>query len=98
MGIPPKETKFAQLNADPVIPEMFPQWESEMNSWGGKLLDAVEIVAQMLAVGLGLDVSLLNGLAEHGPHLLAPTGSDLNIYGKVGTVLAGFHAYVVSMF
>ena len=27
----------------------------------------------------------------YGPHLLAPTGSDYNKYGKEGTVLAGYH-------
>ena len=26
-----------------------------------------------------------------GPHLLAPTGSDLRRYGKEGTVFAGYH-------
>lgn len=92
MGNPPNETKFAQLNADPVIPAAFPHWKDEMNSWGGKLHDAVEIVAQMLAVGLGLEPALFSSLAKNGPHLLAPTGSDLKEYGKVGTVLAGFHA------
>jgi len=25
------------------------------------------------------------------PHLLAPTASDLNKYGKMDTILAGFH-------
>lgn len=27
----------------------------------------------------------------HSPHLLAPTASDLEKYGKVNTILAGFH-------
>ena len=26
-----------------------------------------------------------------GPHLLAPTGSDLSRHGRLGTVLAGYH-------
>ena len=31
------------------------------------------------------------GKLSGGPHLLAPTGSDLAKLGAVGTVLAGFH-------
>jgi hypothetical protein len=32
-------------------------------------------------------------MMQYGPHLLAPTGSDLHVhkYGKKGTVLAGYH-------
>jgi hypothetical protein len=32
-------------------------------------------------------------MMQYGPHLLAPTGSDLHTeqYGKLGTVLAGYH-------
>jgi isopenicillin N synthase-like dioxygenase len=92
MGIPPKTTKFKQLNADPVIPAAFPTWEADMNNWGNKLLDSVSVVAEMMAVGLGLPCDTFTKLAQNGPHLLAPTGSDLIKYGKVGTVLAGFHS------
>jgi isopenicillin N synthase-like dioxygenase len=28
---------------------------------------------------------------QYGPHLLAPTGSDLQRHGSEGTVFAGFH-------
>jgi isopenicillin N synthase-like dioxygenase len=92
MGVPPVETKFKQLNADPVIPAKFPQWEKQMNHWGGKLLDSVTVVAEMMAVGLNLPKDTFTKLSQNGPHLLAPTASDLTKYGKVGTVLAGFHA------
>ena len=27
----------------------------------------------------------------NGPHLLAPTGSDMSKFGTIGTVFAGFH-------
>lgn len=30
-------------------------------------------------------------LGPQGPHLLAPTGSDLHRYGQEGTVFAGYH-------
>ena len=46
----------------------------------------------MLAIGLGLPQETFTKFAEHGPHLLAPTASDMNVYGKLDTVLAGFHA------
>ncbi|KAJ3315036.1 hypothetical protein HDV04_004836 [Boothiomyces sp. JEL0838] len=91
MGNPPTETKFKQLNASPVIAEAFPEWEKKMNHWGNRLLNAVTIVSEMLAIGLGLPVDTFTKLSEGGPHLLAPTGSDLEKYGQLNTVLAGFH-------
>ncbi|KAJ3274374.1 hypothetical protein HDV01_002978 [Terramyces sp. JEL0728] len=98
MGTPPTETKFKQLNASPVIPEgmvvlttAFPEWEHSMNHWGNRLLNAVTIVSEMLAVGLGLPADTFTKLSVGGPHLLAPTGSDLEKYGQLNTVLAGFH-------
>ncbi|KAI8592548.1 hypothetical protein BDZ88DRAFT_406897 [Geranomyces variabilis] len=91
IGEAPKETQFARLNADPVVPAAFPQWESVMNTWGTLMHDAVSGLAEMLAVGYGLPRDTFVKMAQYGPHLLAPTGSDLEKYGKVGTVLAGFH-------
>lgn len=38
-----------------------------------------------------LRFSLLNFFYVKGPHLLAPTGSDLTKHGSIGTVLAGYH-------
>lgn len=60
-----------------------------MDSWGGKLLSAVEAVAAMAAVGFGLPADAFTQLMHEGPHLLAPTGSDLDRHGHKGTVLAG---------
>ncbi|OSX76791.1 hypothetical protein BU14_0176s0033 [Porphyra umbilicalis] len=48
----------------------------------------------MLAVGLGHDAGAITGLMARGPHLLAPTGVDLDgadTPDAVGTVLAGAH-------
>lgn len=59
------------------------------------MVDAVGVVAEMLAVGLGLDADAFTRRAVDGPHLLAPTGSDLEIYGRLDTVLAGFHSDLV---
>lgn len=60
-----------------------------MDSWGSKLLQAVQAVATMAAVGFGLEADAFTQLMQQGPHLLAPTGSDLSKYGEKGTVLAG---------
>lgn len=45
----------------------------------------------MTAVGLGLPAGTFKDAGRYGPHLLAPTASDLNKYGEKDTILAGFH-------
>ena len=45
----------------------------------------------MTAVGLGLEHDHFSNAGRYGPHLLAPTASDLNKYGAKDTILAGFH-------
>jgi isopenicillin N synthase-like dioxygenase len=89
----PETTKFPGLNADDVIPGSgkFPQWKETMDSWGNAILNTVQTVAEMTAVGLGLPKDTLRKMMEHGPHLLAPTGSDLEFFGSSGTVFANFH-------
>jgi isopenicillin N synthase-like dioxygenase len=62
-----------------------------MDKWGNLMHNAVQTLAEMLAIGFGLPQNTFSDMAKYGPHLLAPTGSDLSRYGKVGTVLAGFH-------
>jgi hypothetical protein len=44
----------------------------------------------MSAIGMGLDADIFTSRMKGGPHLLAPTGSDLNKYG-MGTAFASFH-------
>lgn len=91
IGDRPTETKFTELNATPVIPEGFSNWEEVMNRWGYLMMHSVTTVAEMTAIGLGLNASDFVNLTKNGPHLLAPTGSDLNKYKDLGTVFAGFH-------
>ncbi|RKP27938.1 hypothetical protein SYNPS1DRAFT_32319 [Syncephalis pseudoplumigaleata] len=91
IGELPVESQFPQLNAPPVIPEGFPQWERTMNSWGNHMHAAVTTIAEMAAVGFGLPAHAITELTVGGAHLLAPTASDLNQYNKANTVLAGFH-------
>jgi isopenicillin N synthase-like dioxygenase len=61
-----------------------------MDTWGNKLLDASHQVAEMAAIGMGLDRSTFLTRMQGGAHLLSPTGSDLE-KNDVGAVFAGFH-------
>ncbi|UJR17336.1 hypothetical protein I4U23_004231 [Adineta vaga] len=92
VGEAPSQSEYPQLHADPVIPEKFSEWKTIMDSWGKLMLESVLTVAQMCALGFGLPVDTFTSLMKYGPHLLAPTGSDLGRFGKEGTVLAGFHS------
>mmetsp|Transcript_27241 Transcript_27241/g.53566 ORF Transcript_27241/g.53566 Transcript_27241/m.53566 type:complete len:368 (-) Transcript_27241:121-1224(-) len=91
MGELPKETEFKQLNADPVYPEAFPEWPKTMNTWGSLILDTVSTVSEMAALGFGLPQDSFTTRMKCGPHLLAPTGSDLQKHGAKGTVFASYH-------
>ncbi|CAH2080620.1 unnamed protein product [Thlaspi arvense] len=109
IGPRPSNTRFKELNAEPVIPEGFPEWKDTMDSWGYKMISAIEAVAEMAAIGFDLPKDAFTSLMKqicrkepylllfhdmvqvHGPHLLAPTGSDLRRHGQEGMVFAGYH-------
>ncbi|XP_042030282.1 uncharacterized protein LOC121777179 isoform X3 [Salvia splendens] len=91
IGSRPSSTRFKELNSEPVIPEGFPVWKDTMDSWGSKMVSAIEVVAEMAAVGFGLQKDAFTSLMIQGPHLLAPTGSNLRRHGHIGTVFAGYH-------
>ena len=40
------------------IPEGFPEWEEKMDGWGNGMVDAAETIAEMCAIGLGIDKSI----------------------------------------
>ena len=61
-----------------------------MDKWGYKLHDAVYTVAEMAALGMGLEKDKFTQCLQGGAHLLAPTGSDLAKNGY-GSIFAGFH-------
>lgn len=61
-----------------------------MNTWGYKLHSAAFSVAEMAAVGMGLERDRFSKCLVGGPHLLAPNGSDLRV-NKEGAILNGFH-------
>ncbi|KAM0754622.1 Clavaminate synthase-like protein [Meredithblackwellia eburnea MCA 4105] len=91
MGITPPETSFGTLAMDNVIPAAFSEnWESSMEGWGLQIKTAVEDTAKMLGDGLGVGDALVKA-GSYGPHLLAPTATDLKKYGQIGEIFAGFH-------
>ncbi|KAK7694971.1 hypothetical protein QCA50_002159 [Cerrena zonata] len=91
---PPYDTSFPALNAPNVVPqapELKDRWTPIMEKWGKSMKNAVENVAEMAAVGLGLSRDHFTEAGRYGPHLLAPTASDLVKYSEKDTILAGFH-------
>ncbi|GAW18368.1 hypothetical protein ANO14919_078430 [Xylariales sp. No.14919] len=95
MGEPaPYETQFPGLNADNIVPAtdgIRERWTPIMTQWGQSMKSAVSGLAKMAAVGMGLPAETFSDAARYGPHLLAPTASDLQKYGAKATILAGFH-------
>jgi len=61
-----------------------------MDKWGWLLLNCGFLAAEMAAIGMGLEKDAFTSKMQGGPHLLAPTASDLMKY-DVGTTFAGFH-------
>ena len=76
---------------DAVVPPEIPEWRFIMDAWGSKMLNALNVTAEMAAKGFGLPSDAFSSRLSYGPHLLAPTGSDYSISDGEGTVLAGFH-------
>jgi hypothetical protein len=60
-----------------------------MDKWGEKLLRTVETVSEIAAVGFGLPTTAFTSLMQNAPHILAPTGSNLERHGQVGACYAG---------
>jgi hypothetical protein len=54
------------------------------------MIDAVFTVSEMLALGYQMPKNTFTDILKGGPHLLAPTGSDLEKYKK-GTIFAALH-------
>jgi len=87
----PKETEFKQLNISNVIPEKLPNFQKRMDRWGTLMMETCRTVASMAALGFDLKEDTFTKLMENGPHLLAPTGSDLSKYNKKNTAFASYH-------
>ncbi|KAI1161630.1 hypothetical protein F5B18DRAFT_431882 [Nemania serpens] len=90
----PRATRFPALHAENVVPEadgIRERWTPVMTRWGRSMKSAVSALAEMAAVGMGLPAETFTDAGRYGPHLLAPTASDLDKYGTKDTILAGFH-------
>jgi isopenicillin N synthase-like dioxygenase len=78
------------LDVEKFIPSDFPEFEQIMENWSRNMIRCVYTVAEMAALGLELPKDTFTKMLNGGPHLLAPTGSDLIKYKK-GDAFAGFH-------
>ena len=67
-----------------------------MDAWGTKVSQTSFTVAEMAAIGMGLEKDSFTKRMEGGAHLLAPTGSDLE-KNDVGTVISGFNSDIGMM-
>jgi isopenicillin N synthase-like dioxygenase len=87
--LPPEEAK-SNYEFENLVPEGYAEWTEILDTAGTTMLAAVDTAAEMLSMGLGLPRNLFTDMMKYAPHLLAPTGSDLNKYTE-GTIFAGFH-------
>lgn len=90
--IPPNST-FNNDKLENITPSKFIErnWNDIMDKAGNEFIKNIELVAKMVAIGLSLPENTFVDAARYGPHLLAPTGSDLSKYGYKDSVLAAFH-------
>ncbi|CAK9783307.1 unnamed protein product [Cutaneotrichosporon oleaginosum] len=88
---PPYESKFPYSTAPNVVPAAMEGWETRVDEWGSHIKQAVEGVARMVAAGLGLEERIFLDAGRYGSHLLAPTATDLDKYGELNSIYAGFH-------
>ncbi|KAJ1455700.1 hypothetical protein M885DRAFT_519408 [Pelagophyceae sp. CCMP2097] len=78
IGARPTETAFQELNAPAVVPDAFQEeWAPKMDGWGESVISTAHTVAEMAALGFGVERDAFSKNMTCGPHLLAPTGSDL---------------------
>lgn len=61
-----------------------------MDTWGKHMIEGVYTVAEMAAIGMGMERRVFCDMMNGGDHKLAPTGSDLEKF-NVGTIFAGHH-------
>ncbi|GJX09648.1 hypothetical protein Tco_0199507 [Tanacetum coccineum] len=60
-----KKARALPKEHQPIIPTRFLEWERTMNSWGYKLMAAIEAVAEMAAIGFGLSKNAFMGLLKN---------------------------------
>lgn len=65
----PETTEFPGLNADNVVPEeegLRKRWEGTMEARGKAMRGSVAVLAEMVALGLGLDKDMFTNAAKYG--------------------------------
>lgn len=86
--------EFAEGQSDYEFPNIcptdFPEWENTLNTWGHLMLNTVNLIVRMFEIAAGILPGQLVDMLRAAPHLLAPTGSDLERY-QIGTIFAGYH-------
>jgi hypothetical protein len=73
-----------------IKPADFPEFERKINSWGFNLKNCGLVIAEMAAIGLGLDKHALSSKIVYGDFYMSPTGIDLS-KTTPGQLLTSFH-------
>ena len=76
IGERPNSSKHADLNAEAVVPDGFPEWKDVMDTWGNKLLQCVRDVSEMAASGFDLPRKTFSDMMDKAPHLLGTRNSS----------------------
>jgi len=73
-----------------VIPSDFENWAEIMESWGHNKMECCKTIAEMTALGFGIEKDFFFNSILKGTKHLTPTASDLTKL-KLGQVISAFH-------
>ena len=73
-----------------VLPVDFPEFPHKINLWGQNLKKCSLIIAEMAALGLGLEKDAFTRKIVNGDFYVSPTGIDLR-KSEPGKLLTAFH-------
>ena len=73
-----------------VIPKEFPEWKHIFTTWGGFQKQCAFTVAEMVALGLGLEKHSIRETMEKGQLIASPPGVNLEKIKK-GDMMTSFH-------
>ncbi len=93
IGPAPLQTNYPEYNQKiAVYPPSFEDWFESACRWSNRVLHTVFTIIEMAMVGFGEpDRCIITRDMCFGPHFFAPTGTNLLLHGKPGTVFAGLH-------
>lgn len=87
-----ENTEFPNITGENVIPTEIPNWCETIENMGECFMNIYDSLLLLLAEELNVEKSYFQDLCHNGNHMIAPTFSDLSKYGKLNTILAGFHS------